>query len=95
MVMDTVTVNIYGENYTLRADDDPDYVREVAHLVDEKMREVAAGGKVVVTSKIAILAALSLADKLLSEKRDRRKNEEVLDRRIEKLLTELQSALAG
>jgi cell division protein ZapA len=65
MVADRVTVQIYGEQYTVKAGDDQDYIRRVARIVDEKMREVASSGKVVATSKIAILAALNIADELL------------------------------
>ncbi len=36
--MDTVTVNIYGENYTVKAGEDPGYIDTVARFVDGKMR---------------------------------------------------------
>jgi len=40
-------------------------VAEVARLVDERMREVAASGKIMPLGKIAVLAALHIADELL------------------------------
>lgn len=60
-----MTVRIYGESYTLRTAEPQSRIEEVARLVDSRMREVAASGKVVSTTKIAVLAALHLADELL------------------------------
>jgi cell division protein ZapA len=59
-----VTVKIYGESYPLRTQEPAARLEELARFVDARMREVAAGGKVVVTSKIAVLAALHIADEL-------------------------------
>ena len=63
-VSTVVEVEIYGTTYPMRGEHDQDYLRRLAEVVDRKMREI--GGKVptVDTSKIAILAALNLADEL-------------------------------
>jgi cell division protein ZapA len=68
-----VTVRIYGETYPLRTEASAARLEELARLVDLRMREVAASGRVVVTSKIAVLAALHIADELfrVREERDR------------------------
>ena len=59
-----VTVKIYGENYPLRTTEPTGRLEELARYVDARMRDVAASGKVVATSKIAVLAALHIADEL-------------------------------
>lgn len=59
-----LTVKIYGENYPLRTTEPAARLEELARYVDARMREVAASGKVVATSKIAVLAALHIADEL-------------------------------
>ena len=64
MSTEQVTVRIYGENYPLRTSEPAQRLEELARHVDSRMREVAATGKVVVTSKIAVLAALHIADEL-------------------------------
>ncbi len=61
-----LSVKIYGETYPLRTAAPPARLEELARYVDARMREVAASGKVVVTSKIAVLAALHIADELFS-----------------------------
>ncbi len=91
--MDTVTVSIFGESYTVKAGPDPDYITEVARFVDGKMRDIAAGGKIVTTSKIAILAALNIADELMSDRRDRETREAEQAAKIEKLVAVLKKAV--
>jgi cell division protein ZapA len=91
--MQTVTVSINGENYTIRTDDDPAYVNEVARYVDEKMREIASGGKVIATSKVAILTALNIADELFKSRKGHLERDRAAGRRIEKIILQLQGAV--
>ena len=58
-----VTVEIYGQTYHL-AGDDLDRVRQLAARVDEQMRAVASQGRTVDSLRVAVLAALNLADAL-------------------------------
>lgn len=90
-----VAVRIFGETYPLRTDQDSAYVEEIARHVDTRMREVAASGKVVVTSKIAVLAALHIADELhrLRRSLQTRADGEETDRRILALVDSLERAL--
>jgi cell division protein ZapA len=58
-----ISVDIYDQTYHLRAHD-AEYVQELAATVDAKMRAVAASGTVD-SLRVAILAALNLADDLV------------------------------
>jgi cell division protein ZapA len=58
-----VTVQIYDQTYHLSGQD-PDHVRALAEQVDAKMRAVAAQGRTVDSLRVAVLAALNLADEL-------------------------------
>ncbi len=58
-----VTVEIYGQTYHL-AGDNLDRVRQLAARVDEQMRAVAQQGRTVDSLRVAVLAALNLADTL-------------------------------
>ena len=58
-----ITVNICGEEYTFTAEEPPSYMQKVAALVDAKMSEMMASGRVSRTDA-AVLAAANLADKL-------------------------------
>ncbi|MGE5574432.1 MAG: cell division protein ZapA [Bacillota bacterium] len=59
-----VTVGIVDEEYTIRADADPEYVRLLAKAVDERVRAALAANPRLARSRAAILACLSLADEL-------------------------------
>ena len=58
-----VTVEIYDQTYHLSGQD-PVHIRELASRVDAKMRSVAAHGRTVDSLRVAVLAALNLADEL-------------------------------
>jgi len=61
----TTPVNIYGRTYQLRGNEDGAYLAELASLVDGRMREVADATGTADTLKVAILAALNIADEYL------------------------------
>src|ERR1051325_6664489 len=58
----TIRVEIYNPTYSLRSDGDNDYILELAEYVDRKMREISSGTFTVDSLKVAILAALHIAD---------------------------------
>ena len=58
-----VTVQIYDQTYHLSGQD-PEHIRALAAQVDAKMRAVASQGRTVDSLRVAVLAALNLADEL-------------------------------
>jgi cell division protein ZapA len=60
---DYTTVSIYDQTYHLTGQD-PAHIQRLAELVDTKMRAVAAQGRTVDSLRVAVLAALNLADDL-------------------------------
>jgi cell division protein ZapA len=58
-----VTVEIYDQLYHLSGQD-TEHIRQLAARVDGKMRAVAAQGRTVDSLRVAVLAALNLADEL-------------------------------
>jgi cell division protein ZapA len=68
---DSTTVEIFGQTYNVRGEGDPDYLTELARFVDSRMREVAAEVATVDTAKIAILAALNIADEFSRYRKER------------------------
>jgi cell division protein ZapA len=82
-----VEVEIYGQRYPLRTDGDEDYVRSLAAHVDRRMREVAESTSTVDSLKVAILAALNIADEYFQLKLEQD--------RIDDLISERTQAIAG
>ncbi len=68
---DSTTVEIFGQTYSVRGDGDPEYLAELARFVDSRMRDVAAQVATVDPMKIAILAALNMADEFSRFRRQR------------------------
>jgi len=66
-----VEIKVFGQTYTVKTDEEEDYIHRVARHVNEKMDEVLKKTRSVSTLNVAILTALNIADDLLRE-RDRR-----------------------
>jgi cell division protein ZapA len=64
---DAVSVEIYDQIYNLRGSD-ADYIRQLASLVDSKMRAVATHGGTADSLRVAVLAALNIADELMAQR---------------------------
>jgi cell division protein ZapA len=58
-----IAVEIYDQVYNLRGTD-PAYIERLAAIVDAKMRAVSAHGNTVDSLRVAVLAALNIADEL-------------------------------
>lgn len=58
----TIRVEIYNQTYSIRSDGDNEYIIDLAEYVDQKMREISSGTLTVDSLKVAILAALHIAD---------------------------------
>jgi cell division protein ZapA len=82
-------VEIFGQRYAVRSEADEEHVRDVAGLVDAKMREVALNNPTGSPLQIAVLAALHLASEAAAvEVKTRRVLAEV-DARAEALVSRL------
>jgi cell division protein ZapA len=60
-----VVVEIYDQVYQLRGTDAA-HIERLANLVDAKMRAVSAHGATVDSLRVAVLAALNIADELVA-----------------------------
>ena len=70
----TVKVEIYNQTYNIRSrDGDTTHIKQLAEFVDSRMREITAGTLTVDSLKVAILAALHIADELhqMTDRRNR------------------------
>jgi cell division protein ZapA len=88
-----VSVEIHGQQYPIRSGLDPAYVATLAAYVDEKMqlamKETPAGD----TLKMAVLAALNIADEFFRARDDERVSQDTIAARAQKLERMLDLAL--
>jgi cell division protein ZapA len=90
-----VTVEIGGEEYSIRARASADYTRECAAYVDRTLSEIMRQGSLIQVHKGAILAALALADELFQARTELEELQAELTLRSDALTTEIKTRLAG
>jgi cell division protein ZapA len=62
--VESVQVEIFGQVYTIKGEDDPSYIRDLASFIDAKMKEVQKGTGTIDPHRVAILTALTVSDEL-------------------------------
>lgn len=94
MMSARATVEVFGQHLALRADGDLVRLQELARFVDGRMREVADRSASVDTVKIALLAALNIADELFIEREtDQDDRNRLLRQHAERLVKRLDEEL--
>jgi cell division protein ZapA len=88
-----VQVEIFGQTYSVRAGADPDYVTRLAAHVDAAMREVSRQPGIVDSLKIAVLAALNIADECFRQRMEGEADGRGLDARARRLADDLSAVL--
>ena len=64
-----VQISIFGQEYSVKAPADPNYIKKIAEYLDGKMREVQSGfSSTQSATRIAILAGMNITDELFSNK---------------------------
>ncbi len=59
-----VAVEIFNQEYIVKGNEDPEYIEMLAAYVDRRMRMITQRNHHLSTTKVAVLAALNLADEL-------------------------------
>ena len=80
-----IPVEIFGQRYPIRTTLDPDYVSRLASYVDEKMRAAGDATPSGDPLRLAVLAALNVADELFRCRETTRAKDGHLAERTEEL----------
>lgn len=80
-----VPVEIRGQRYPIRSDLDPRYVAELATYVDEKIRAAAESAPTTDALRLAVLAALNIADEFFRCQQTQQTKTGTLAERTQKL----------
>lgn len=86
----SVSVEIAGQRLSIRSDEGPEYVQELADYVDGHLRSLTGGRRSVSLQRMALLVAVQIADELFREKDLRQRYRA----RVEARLAALEAAIA-
>ncbi|MES9904653.1 MAG: cell division protein ZapA [Sedimenticola sp.] len=89
-----VTVHILDKEYRIACPpDEESSLLSSSRLLDQKMREIRAGGKVIGTDRIAVMAALNLAHELLDQQSAKSTTVDSANKRLHKIQAKIDIAL--
>ena len=84
-------VTIFGREYTLQSDESPEYTSKIADFVDRRMTGIASEQNLADPTRVAIMAAMDIADQLLR----RKEQQEAESERVTKAAQRLGRSLDG
>jgi cell division protein ZapA len=88
-----VKIQIYDQSYSFGGDQDEEYLKRLAAYVDEKMRVVAESTRTVDSLKVAVLAAMNIADEMFTLRDRQQEIDGPLRKRVEKCVALVEKAL--
>ena len=90
-----IKVNIFGRNYAVKGETDPEYIYKLAAYVDEKMEKMSEnlGDKNI--SNVAILTALNIADEYFQLLKIKNGADSEVLRKTKNLISMLDDGLIG
>ncbi len=91
----TMRVEIYDQTYHIRGELDEAYVTELARYVDGKMRAVSEATRTIDSLRVAVLAALNIADELHALRKRQAEIEGSVRERTERCLRLVEEALGS
>lgn len=86
-------LEIYGQTYNLNVDENEEYLKNLAAYVDAKMQAVSESAHTVDSVKVAVLAALNIADELFLARAREAEIRGPLRKRVEKCVSLVERAI--
>ena len=84
--MESVQVEIFGQSYNIKGQDDPAYIRDLAAFIDAKMKDVQKGTGTADPLRVAILTSLTITDELYRLRAELGAMEKATNKATKKLL---------
>jgi cell division protein ZapA len=91
---DAIAVTILGKEYRVGCEpDEEEALLKAARYLDSRMKEIRSGGKVIGTDRIAVMAALNIANELLTRENTADAAASTSNKRIRALRERIEIAL--
>ncbi len=81
-----IEVEIFGQKYVIKGNNDAGYVLQLAEYVDSKMREMHGRHKLSTPAKTAVLSAINIAHELFVLKKEMAERDSAIDEKADRLL---------
>ncbi|MES9829304.1 MAG: cell division protein ZapA [Candidatus Thiodiazotropha sp.] len=89
-----VTVNILDKEYRISClPEERESLLQAAAYLDGQMREIRQNGRIIGTERVAVMAALNIANDLLSSQQSKENGSQNISRRIKNLQEKIEIAL--
>ena len=89
-----VQISIFGQEYSVKAPADPDYIKKIAEYLDDKMREVQSDFSTTQSStRIAILAGMNITDELFTARQSDESDSTEIEEKISSLIELIDDSL--
>jgi len=90
----TVKIQVYGKEYTIKSPEAPDVTREYATYIDGLMREIGKKTGSLDVNRIAILALLHVTHEFFSLRKKMENNSREYNRKMDELLKEIAASMS-
>src|SRR3989344_4051800 len=91
---DKIPVQIFGQTYEIIGNPSETLrYNSLARHVEDKMKEIMTHSNVVSTQKVAVLAALNIAEELFRERENKSMGNKTTDKKVEDILKKLEAAI--
>ena len=87
-----IEVEIFGHTFTVTSEDERTYVQELANFVDQRMRRLGESTKAINPVRVAIMAALDIADEYLKAQKNTSEEKETVEQISAQLLARLEQS---
>ena len=87
------TVQIFGKEYPIASDQNPEYIRKLAEFVDKEMGKIAERTQTAPPNRVAVLACLNIADDLIRVRSEKEKFIRLVEGRIKNIKKTLEKKL--
>ena len=81
--MRSIEVQILGQNYAIKTDEDEAYIKSLARFVDEKLKEIYNVAPNINQTKATVMAAFGIADELFKLRTEQENMHRMIDEKTE------------
>ena len=81
--MRSIEVQILGQKYAIKTDEDEAYIKSLASFVDEKLKEIYGVAPNINQTKASVMAAFGIADELFKMKTEQEHMHRMIEEKTE------------